>query len=237
MVSSRSRVPDGPLPQGRDAGHQEHHDEREDAEQRRADVVEDRRAVVDPGEQADQHARHDEQQRERAGVVPQLAQDPAGGREGAADAHAGSRRRASGSLGLVDEARGRRPRRRRSRCGSSSPSRVSSASSRPSRISSSRSQRAASSMTWLLTSSVAPAGGQAAEQLPQVAAQHRVEPDGRLVEHQQLGLAEQGRGERDPGLLAAGEPADAGRRRGCRGRPRRAPGRRRTPGAPSTAAK
>ena len=58
----------------------------------------------------------------------------------------------------------------------------------PSRISSSRSQRSASSITWLDTSTAAPAVGQPVEERPQVAAQHRVEADRRLVEHQQVGL-------------------------------------------------
>ena len=46
------------------------------------------------------------------------------------------------------------------------------------------------------------------EQPPEVVAQHRVQPDGGLVEHQQLGLADQRAGERGPALLPAGEPPD-----------------------------
>jgi hypothetical protein len=53
------------------------------------------------------------------------------------------------------------------------------------------------------------AAGQVAEELPEVAAQHRVEPDRRLVQHEQLGAAEQGCGEGDPGALAAGQGAHA----------------------------
>ena len=69
---------------------------------------------------------------------------------------------------------------------SSSAAGVSSAISPPSRISSSRSHRSASSITWLDTISAAPAAGELVERVPQLAAQHRVEPDGRLVEHQHL---------------------------------------------------
>ena len=61
----------------------------------------------------------------------------------------------------------------------------------PSRISSSRSQRSASSMTWLETSTAAPASAIRWNSAQRSLAQHRVEADGRLVEHQQLGLAEQ----------------------------------------------
>ena len=70
------------------------------------------------------------------------------------------------------------------------------------------SQRSASSITWLETSSVVPRRGEPAERRPEVPAQHRVEADRRLVEDQQLGLAEQRRGKRDPGALAAGETGD-----------------------------
>ena len=46
------------------------------------------------------------------------------------------------------------------------------------------------------------------EQLPELHAQHGVEADRRLVEHEQLRSSEQGGGERDPGALAARERAD-----------------------------
>ena len=58
----------------------------------------------------------------------------------------------------------------------------------PSRISSSRSQRSASSITWLDTKHRGAGVGEPVEQRPQVPAQHRVETDRRLVEHQQVGL-------------------------------------------------
>ena len=55
--------------------------------------------------------------------------------------------------------------------------------------------------------------GEAVEELPQVAAQYGVEADGRLVEHEEFGLAEQGDGQRDAAALAAGEVRRPGRRR------------------------
>ena len=55
---------------------------------------------------------------------------------------------------------------------------------------------------------------EAVEQLPQVTAQHRIETDGRLVEHEQLGRAQERGAERDPTELATGqrpgEPVDLG---------------------------
>lgn len=50
-----------------------------------------------------------------------------------------------------------------------------------------------------------PACGEAVEQLPQVPADQRVEPDGRLVEDQQLRRTEQGDREREPALLPTGQ--------------------------------
>ena len=52
-------------------------------------------------------------------------------------------------------------------------------------------------MTWLETSSVLPALRELVEELPQVAAEQRVEADGRLVEDEQVGTAEERDGERD----------------------------------------
>ena len=103
-------------------------------------------------------------------------------------------------------------------CWSSRPSGVSSAISRPSRISSSRSQREASSITWLDTSTRGPRLGEAVEGPPQLDAQHRVEADRGLVEDEQVGLAEQGDGQRHPGPLSAREPADDAGPRGRRAR-------------------
>jgi hypothetical protein len=75
-------------------------------------------------------------------------------------------------------------------------------------MSSRPSQWRASSRLWLETSSVAPRSAGAREQAPQLDAEQRVKPDGRLVEDQQLGLAEEHRRERDPRALAAGEVPD-----------------------------
>ena len=52
------------------------------------------------------------------------------------------------------------------------------------------------------------APGESMAELPEVAAQDRVEPDRRLVEHEQVGLAEQRSGKRDPCALAAGEAVE-----------------------------
>ena len=77
-------------------------------------------------------------------------------------------------------------------------------------------------MTWLETSTALPRVRQPVEERPQVPAQHRVEADGRLVEDQQVGVAEQGDGEAGAAALAAAEVADhlvavvgRGRRRRC----------------------
>ena len=70
------------------------------------------------------------------------------------------------------------------------------------------------------------AGGELVEEVPEVAAQHRVEADGGLVEHEHLGLAEERRRERDARLLAAREPADETGGRCRRGRRARSPRRR-----------
>ena len=51
------------------------------------------------------------------------------------------------------------------------------------------------------------ATGQGVELRPQVGAQHRVQADRPLVENQEVGLADQGAGQRHPGALAAGQVA------------------------------
>ena len=55
----------------------------------------------------------------------------------------------------------------------------------------------------------AAAGAEALDQLPELAAGLRVEPGGRLVEKEELGVAHQRAGEREPLPLAARELADA----------------------------
>ena len=179
-------------------------------------LVEGRGAVEDPGEQADEHAGHDDQQREGPVVVAQLGRAPGGRWPGRRGAHGRlSVPARSVAVGGIDQVEERRLDVGGAGAARAAPSGVSSASSRPSRISSSRSQRAASSMTWLLTSRVVAAVGEPAEQRPEVAPQHRVEPDGRLVEHQQLGRRRAARPPArrgPPGRRRAGRPR---RRRGC----------------------
>ena len=154
-----------------------------------------------------------EHQRDGARVVTQLGEHAARGGGGAAEVHGrGSRRSfAVASARPVDEGQergldvggaGR----------ASSPARVSSASSRPSRRSSSRSQCAASSMTWLLTSSVAPRSARSRNSAHRSRRSTGSRPDRRLVEHEQLGV---------PSSAAASETRAPGRRRGGRRRRRR----------------
>src|SRR5690242_16104484 len=52
-------------------------------------------------------------------------------------------------------------------------------------------------------------GFKALDQLPKLPARLRIEPGGRLVKEKKVGIAHQGARERQPLLLAAGEPADA----------------------------
>ena len=73
----------------------------------------------------------------------------------------------------------------------------------PSRIRTSSSQRFASSITWLETSSAAPLSASECEHLPEIAAEHGVETDGRLVEDEHVRLAEQCRRERHARALSA----------------------------------
>ena len=63
-------------------------------------------------------------------------------------------------------------------------------------------------MTWLRDEHRGAGVGDPVEQRPQVLAEHRVEADGRLVEHQQLGRAEQRDGQAGAAALPAGEVAD-----------------------------
>ena len=64
------------------------------------------------------------------------------------------------------------------------------------------------------------------ERVPEIAAQHRVESDGRLVEDEHVGATEQRGRERHARALAAGERADLPSREPDRGRPSRALPRR-----------
>ncbi len=70
------------LPQGRDRGDQEHHDEREQRQDGAAEPVEDTILIAEqPGEQPDEKARRNEHQRDRSRVVTELAQHARGGGE------------------------------------------------------------------------------------------------------------------------------------------------------------
>jgi hypothetical protein len=51
------------------------------------------------------------------------------------------------------------------------------------------------------------AGGEPVELFPQVHPQHRVQPDGGLVEYQQVGVGHQCAGQRHPGTLTTGKIA------------------------------
>src|SRR5439155_7563774 len=136
--------PASPLAQHRHGRHDEHRNERKEAEQRRADVLEDLRLPAeDLLQQRLEQAGHAHDEDDRARVAPQLRQDPERGRGRDARAQATSLRKTSSSLSA--------PVRARSSAG------LPVASNVPSRRSSNESQRSASSMTWLDTSSVAPA--------------------------------------------------------------------------------
>src|SRR5690606_15819041 len=121
------------------------------------DPLEDRRLPLEhEGDQREQHRRYDQDERHGPAVVAQLVQEaPDGGGE---DPHAGA------------------PSRCRMRCRnavsrSSAPAAdlisggVPSAMISPSRMSSSRWHRSASSMTWLVTSTVVPSAARAWKRL------------------------------------------------------------------------
>ena len=157
-------------------------------------------AVEHVPQQRSSSARHDEQQRDRARVVADLPQHALRGRARVIRAltpppprsGAGTPRPRSCSPVRSRSARGRRLARAGRR-------RASAASA---------SHAAASSITWLETSSVVPPSASPWNVAHSSRAQHRVEADGRLVEHEQL------RARRAAPPRA--RPASAGRRRACR---------------------
>ena len=261
------------LAQGRDRGDQEHDDEREQRQDRRPVRVEHALLVAEqPGEQADEQARGDEHERDRPGVVAQLAQHAAGGGDGADAVHfsaspRASRRVSGWSGGVSADASG-------AGCGSGLAARRASAADPGAAAGSGAAASAARvaeppphhvafdereerGIRILLTrvgeqavrsrvgdDAAGPhedepvaaerlvhdvaadderraAVGEGAEQSPQLVAQHRVEADGRLVEHDELGLAEHRDGERDAALLPAAQGVDASAAPGLRGRPAR----------------
>ena len=134
--------------QHRDRGDEEHGDEREETEQRDSHLLE-RLWLIgeDLVDQDHQHARDDQEQRDRPRISPELGEYARCSRTRRAEAHVSlsstSRRKASSRSAAPV------------RCSSSSGVRAARIS--PSRSRTRRSQRAASSMTWLDTSSVVPA--------------------------------------------------------------------------------
>ena len=205
VVSSRSRVPLVRSRRVDDARDDEHDDEREDAEQRRADPVEDvaGQVGVDPREQAEQHARHHDHQGDGAVVGAQLAQDAARGGEGDPEVHAACTAAAPPSAAsAASMRRGRPARHRRCRCARAARGSVESAEDAP--VAQQQQPVAARGLVHDVARHEhgAPLAGEPAEQVPQLAAEHGVEPDRRLVEHEHLGVAHQRAGEASPRLAA-----------------------------------
>jgi RNA polymerase sigma-70 factor, ECF subfamily len=135
-----------PLAQHRDRRDEEHRDERKDPDERPADPVERRLLTAEYVlEQRQQERRDEEDERERPRIAAKLPQDARGRRECRARSHAAS------TSARKAESRSGAPVRSSSRSGGSA------ATIRPSWSSRSASHRSASSITWLETSSVAPA--------------------------------------------------------------------------------
>ena len=165
-----------------------------------------RLAVEDPVQQRHQHARDDHEQRDRAVVAPELLEHPAGRGQRHADAHAGTastdpheRLLEVVRAGALAQLGGRAVGDDRALAHQQQPV---AAVGLVHHVAGDQ-QRGA-------------VGGEVVEESPEVAPQQRVEPDRRLVEHEQLRFAQQGTGERDAGALAAGEPADDVAARGRR---------------------
>ena len=180
-----------------------------------------------PPQQRQDQARQHEQHRQGPVVAPQLGQDPRGDGAGDPGAHAAapstSARNAS-STSVV------RVRARRSPGGLGGEQRAVPHQQQPvaalglvHHVAGDQHRRAVV--------------GEPVEHRPQVAPQHRVETDRRLVEDQQLGAAEQRHRERDPRPLATGEPARRPGRGPGRGRRPRCTGPPRCAATPSTRAK
>src|SRR5699024_2392120 len=134
--------------EGGDRRDQEHHDKREQRQQRRADPVEQRtRVQIDPPQQGEQQARHDEHHRRGASVVAQLGEHPERDGTGDPGTHADSfsRTRDRNASSIVAVAVDRR-----------SSSGESAARMSPSRINNRLSHRDASSITWLEISRATP---------------------------------------------------------------------------------
>ena len=142
---------------------------------------------------------HDHQERDRPGVAAQLGEDPDRGRASVARGltrRSSSIRRRKASPEVVG-----------ARAAAQS-SGVPVASRRPSRMSSELVAVVGLVHHVARDEQRRPVGGERAEHLPEVAAQHRVEADGRLVEHEQLRAADERRRKRDARALTAGQPVD-----------------------------
>ena len=208
-------------------GDEEHRDEREDPEQRAADAVERARAgrrrrtrssAISTRGTTSRSATVRGSWRSCGSTRPAVASVIARAHALASDRSISAGRPRSRSSSPV-----RRAQLRRRVVGEQMRRRASAAAGRSGRPRPSRGWRRAASC---------PASASAWNVAHRSRAQHRVEADRRLVEDEQLGLAEQRRGERDPRPLPAGEVArrpvgvvaEADRRRSTR-----RPARRRDP--------
>ena len=156
-----------------------------------------RRLVADdPAEQRHDHDRRDKDERERAVIAAEQVGDPAADGERASRFISRPRRRPGAGMPppcpcVPAFARMSAP--------------VPRASSLPWSIRRSSSQRSASSMTWLLTTSVVPVRGELAEVAPELDTQGGVDAHGRLVEEEDGRLVDQRAGQRQPAAHAARE--------------------------------
>ena len=209
IVISRSSVPRRALAQHRDRGDEEHRDEREDPEQRRRRRGRTSRAAVEDVAQAGSAARA----ARRAAARACAGRGAAGRRTRAAVASVS----AGAHAAVLDERE-----ERRFEVVGAGPLAAARPACRSATMPPSRMQQQPVAARGLVHDVAGDEQrravvGEPAESRPEVAPQHRVEADGRLVEHEQVGPAEQRGRERDACALAAGERA---RRRCRRGSPR-----------------
>ena len=197
---SRSSVPEDALAQHRHRRDEEHRDEREEPDERPADVLEHPGlALEDLLQEHLEHDRHDDDERDRPRVAAELLEDaaaPSRAWRAALMRCSSTRRRKTSSSRSA-------PVRSRSSCG------VPVAISSPSRRSRSESQRSASSITWLETTSVAPAAASSWKVCHRSRRRSGSRPTVGSSRTRSSRLAEERRRERDAGALAAGEVADA----------------------------
>ena len=215
------------LAQCRDRRHDEHHDERKDRQDWRADVIEVRALICQhPSQQRQQHSGDDEQQRHRSWITPQLVEHTSGGGECAAGVH--DARLDQSEKHVVEVV------------GAGAPTELGRrAVGQHTALAQQQQSLAVLGFVHDVTGDdqADAVARELPEQLPEVAAKHRIEADCGFVEHEQLRGAEQCGRERYAGLLAARQPADDVRARGRAAPLRRARGRRPPQRAPKTAAK